>query len=241
MTGPSSCNVRFGYLHARQYCCLRVFLHSPLAITSCFCDPGPHLHLFGAVAFDGTNGSYLSVVFFVVVTMLGMYIVLSLFVSILLERFAGQDLHKFEMEEQMAQVRALQQMSHVYLCSNYSSRHSHHRKPACHPTVDAGGALGLLAQYSEGFHTVALFPCPLCVPAPPTTTTPLSSLLLQMQDLLPEDGRITVTRFDELVATLARTKTQAEKSRKETLKAAIAVRNGNQVPCVATATCPHSP
>jgi hypothetical protein len=50
-----------------------------------------------------------------------------------------------------------------------------------------------------------------------------------MQDLLPEDGRITVTRFDELVATLARTKTQAEKSRKETLKAAMAVRNGNQV------------
>jgi transcriptional regulator of acetoin/glycerol metabolism len=70
---------------------------------------------------------------------------------------------------------------------------------------------------------------------------PPFSHLLQMQDLLPEDGRITVTRFDELVTTLARTKTQAEKSRKETLKAAMAVRNGNQVPCVATATRHHSP
>jgi hypothetical protein len=85
----------------------------------------------------------------VVVTMLGMYIVLSLFVSILLERFAGQDLHKFDMEEQMAQVRALQQMSHVYLCSSYSSSLSHHRKPACHPTVVAGGALRLLAKCSS--------------------------------------------------------------------------------------------
>jgi hypothetical protein len=59
-----------------------------------------------ADAFDGTKGSYLSVVFFVLVTMLGMYIVLSLFVSILLERFGDQDAHKFEMEEQGEQVTA---------------------------------------------------------------------------------------------------------------------------------------
>ncbi len=69
------------------------------------CIPLRHSSLH-ADAFDGTKGSYLSVVFFVLVTMLGMYIVLSLFVSILLERFGDQDAHKFEMEEQGEQVTA---------------------------------------------------------------------------------------------------------------------------------------
>ncbi len=39
----------------------------------------------------GTGGSAASLLYFVVVSVLGMYIVLSLFVSILLEQFAVQD------------------------------------------------------------------------------------------------------------------------------------------------------
>ena len=38
-----------------------------------------------------TNGSYLSILYFIVVTIIGTYIIMTLFIVILLERFAGQD------------------------------------------------------------------------------------------------------------------------------------------------------
>ncbi len=55
-------------------------------------------------AWEGTNGSYLVIVYFVVLTLIGMYIIMSLFIAILLERFSGQDDTKFDMEDQTAEV-----------------------------------------------------------------------------------------------------------------------------------------
>ncbi len=55
-------------------------------------------------AFLGTGGSYGSIVFSVVVVLLGMYIVLALFVAILLEGFSDQDDDKFDMEDQVETV-----------------------------------------------------------------------------------------------------------------------------------------
>lgn len=53
------------------------------------------------------TGTTWSVVYFIIVTMFGMYIVVSLFVAILLERFALQDEDKFQQEDLMktAQLR----------------------------------------------------------------------------------------------------------------------------------------
>ena len=53
------------------------FIVSPL----CVCSDG----------FLYTNGSYLSILYFIVVTIIGTYIIMTLFIVILLERFAGQD------------------------------------------------------------------------------------------------------------------------------------------------------
>ena len=79
-----------------------------------------------ADAYQGTKGSYLSIVFFVLVALLGMYIVLSLFVSILLERFAGQDAHKFEMENQTEEVGAAPQYSKLCGCCGWDEQtHTH--------------------------------------------------------------------------------------------------------------------
>jgi hypothetical protein len=56
-------------------------------------------------AYVGTNGNYLSVVFFVGVALFGIYIVLSLFMAILLERFKGRDSHELDLEAQGEEVR----------------------------------------------------------------------------------------------------------------------------------------
>ena len=56
-------------------------------------------------AYVGTNGNYLSVVFFVGVALFGIYIVLSLFMAILLERFKGRDSHELDLEPQGEEVR----------------------------------------------------------------------------------------------------------------------------------------
>jgi len=48
------------------------------------CSDGP------TAAYFYTHGSYLSIVYFIVVTLIGTYIIMTLFIVILLERFAGQ-------------------------------------------------------------------------------------------------------------------------------------------------------
>ena len=55
-------------------------------------------------AFLGTNGNYAVFIYSVIVVVLGMYVVLTLFVAILLERFADQDDFKFELENQTEKV-----------------------------------------------------------------------------------------------------------------------------------------
>jgi hypothetical protein len=55
--------------------------------------------------YEATGHSYLSLVYFIIVTVMGMYIIMSLFIAILLEKFACQDTAKFELEDQYAVVR----------------------------------------------------------------------------------------------------------------------------------------
>ncbi len=56
--------------------------------------------------YEATGHSYLSLVYFIIVTVMGMYIIMSLFIAILLEKFACQDNSKFELEDQYAVVRS---------------------------------------------------------------------------------------------------------------------------------------
>ena len=58
-----------------------------------------------ADAFKGTNGNYAVFIYSVFVCVVGMYVVMTLFVAILLERFADQDDNKFELENQTEEVR----------------------------------------------------------------------------------------------------------------------------------------
>ena len=53
-----------------------------------------------------TNNSVLTIIYFVVVVIFGTYIIMTLFVAILLERFAGQDDAKFELEDMAEKVRS---------------------------------------------------------------------------------------------------------------------------------------
>ena len=72
------------------YACLTAF--------ALLCCAGPD-------AFLGTNGNYGVFVFSIAVCVLGLYVMLSLFVAILLERFSGQDEDKFHMEDLTDRVR----------------------------------------------------------------------------------------------------------------------------------------
>ena len=54
-----------------------------------------------------TDNSILTLLYFVIVVVLGMYIIMTLFIAILLERFAGQDDAKFELEDLADKVCAV--------------------------------------------------------------------------------------------------------------------------------------
>ena len=69
-----------------------------------------------AATFASTN-SYGSVIYFVVVVVLGMYVVLSMFIVILLDRFSGQDESKFEMEDLTDKVHCFPRRSALVAAS----------------------------------------------------------------------------------------------------------------------------
>ena len=51
-----------------------------------------------------TNNSVLTVIYFVAVVIFGTYVIMTLFIAILLEGFAGQDDAKFELEDMTEKV-----------------------------------------------------------------------------------------------------------------------------------------
>ena len=55
--------------------------------------------------YKATDDSILTIIYFVFVVLFGTYIVMTLFIAILLEGFAGQDDAKFELEDMAEQVR----------------------------------------------------------------------------------------------------------------------------------------
>ena len=54
-----------------------------------------------------TDNSILTLLYFVIVVVLGLYIIMTLFIAILLERFAGQDEAKYVLEDLTEKVRHL--------------------------------------------------------------------------------------------------------------------------------------
>jgi hypothetical protein len=60
--------------------------------------------VYSPATYEATGHSYLSLLYFIIVTVMGMYIIMSLFIAILLEKFACQDDAKFELEDQYAGV-----------------------------------------------------------------------------------------------------------------------------------------
>ncbi len=82
-----------------------------------------------AAAYKGTNGSYGSIAYFLLLSLLGMYVVLSLFVSILVEGFAAQGPRAVLWGAVDAKVKALA------LRGDAASRQSirHPPRPMCSP------------------------------------------------------------------------------------------------------------
>ena len=102
-------------MHAMTH---RIVTSSPVSPARCFAAAQAFLAVFQiliaddwpvhlADAFRGTDGNYGVFAFSVTIVVLGMYVVLTLFVAILLERFAGQDDDRFDKDAQTAEVRTV--------------------------------------------------------------------------------------------------------------------------------------
>ncbi len=59
-----------------------------------------------AATYKATGSSVASLLYFVLVTLIGMYIIMSLFIAIILEKFACQDDFANDLQEHYAEVRS---------------------------------------------------------------------------------------------------------------------------------------
>jgi hypothetical protein len=90
-------------------------------------DVSPYQHRDVAPdVYRGTGNSKASILYFIVVTLLGMYIIMSLFIAILLEKFACQDDMKFEIDEE---VESVSSAGTVRVCVSCSHRVLFRRPP----------------------------------------------------------------------------------------------------------------